>query len=320
MAMNIAKRYVPILKGIDLTSRRLPLIEVESGQPGPSIVISAAVHGNEVTGTAIVQSLIKRLRNYPLIKGKIAAFPILNPFGFEMNSRNLSYSEEDINRCFAAGNEGSMAERLASVILTSMLDFRPDYAFDLHTDSMNSIAYTLVDKPTRINDVSVFEKSMDMARALGFFWSVDTEESAGYPLENCLTGQLITRGVPAVTVELGGPMVVTENFRKMGLEALWNFLFFQGMVRPESKRQVKVNQPNAYMFRQRISTKSTGIIDYRVEAGKLVKKGQILGVVRNVFGETVEVLRCPVSGMLFSHEDQSVVFPGQDLFTLACDE
>ena len=75
--------------------------------------------------------------------------------------------------------------------------------------------------------------------------------------------------------------------------------------------------PNTfYMFRESVRTQSTGIVEYKVAPGQKITRGQILGKVRNVFGETIEVVRSPFNGLLFSHEDQSVTFPGQDLFTI----
>lgn len=318
--MTITKDYIPVFKGIDLSKRSLPILIADSKNPGPVIGITAAIHGDEVTGTAVIQSLFKLLVRFPLVKGKIFAFPILNPAGFETISRHLFYDGADLNRFFHGTSDGSAAERFASIILTSILDFKPNLVVDLHTDSANSIAYTLVDKPEVLTDMTAFQKSMTLAKKLGFAWAVDTDDSAGYPGQNCLTGQLIYRGIPAVTIELGGPLVISESNRKLGLESLWGLLLDQGLVSeaiPNAASKTISKSSTVFTFQERVRTQSTGIIEYRVKPGDMVKTKQVLGIIRNVFGETIEVIHSPVDGMLFSHEDQSVSFPGLALFTLA---
>lgn len=318
--MTISKEFVPLFKSIDLSVRRLPIFVIDSGEPGPVIGITAAIHGDEVTGTAVVQSLVKRLSASPLKKGKIFALPILNPTGFETVTRSLLYDGADLNRSFDGDNIGSPAERSASIILSTVLKFSPDFVIDLHTDSSNSIAYTLVDQPNDLSSKKVVESSIKLAQELGFPWAIDTEESASYPLEKCLTGQLVSRGIPAVTIELGGPLVVVEPFRQAGLEAIWQILYSRNLVATPPKKFDDKKQTSVLTFQSRIRTTSTGIIDYRVQPGQVIKAKQILGIVRDVFGETIETIYSPVSGILFSHEDQSVVFPGLSLFTLATEK
>ena len=312
--MTITRDFLPILKGIDLTTKRLPLLSATTNRPGPTIWLTAAIHGNEVTGTAVIQSLFKRLEQYPLEKGTLHAFPILNTSGFETISRHDTFDEEDLNRHFGGTDQGSTTERLASLILSHILATKPDYLIDLHTDSMNSIAYAIVDRPATLKTTTPVLKAIDLAQTLDLAWAIDTDATAGYPLEHCLTGQLVSRGIPAITLELGGPMVVMDEFRKTGLEAIWRFLATLKLV-PGSTSALPTQSPHqVYVFKEKIRTQSTGIIEYRVKPGDKITQGKLLGKIRNVFGETIEVIRSPSTGVLFSHEDQSVTFPGQALF------
>lgn len=314
--MEIYKRYIPIFKGIDLTTRKLPYLEADSQKAGPTVVLTAAIHGDEVTGTAVIQTIFSWLKKSPLSRGKIIALPILNPTGFEAISRSEMYAESDLNRSFGGDLNGATAERHAALILSLIKENRPDFVIDLHTDSMNSIAYTIVDHPKGVTKQSALTKAVALAKKLGFEWAVETDDTATYPLEKSLTGQLMKQGIPAVTIELGGPMVVMEEFREQGAAAIWSLLEILGII-VGKKQPLNYNIPEKmYIFHERIRTQSTGIIQYRVKPGKMVKKGQTIGKIRNVFGESIEIIKSPLNGMLFSHEDQSVTFPGQELFTL----
>jgi len=313
--MTIKKTGIPLFQGIDMTTRKLPMLVADSGKPGPVIWLTAAIHGDEVTGIAVVQSVFQRLEYYGLKQGIVYAFPVLNPLGFEMASRSEPFSEDDLNRNFGGDEDGTPSERQAFLIQKTILKTGPDLVIDLHTDSMNSVAYSIVDMFNEPDPGR--ETRTALARDLGFAWAYDTTESAGYEVKTSLAGYLAAQGVPAVTVELGGPMVVIEEFRKRGMDAVWNVLFNRQMVEQPPNDYDAIDQRESFVFFERVRTQSTGLIDYRVRPGDVIRKGKILGKIRNVFGETIETIRSPETCVVFSHEDQSVVFPGQDLFTLA---
>jgi uncharacterized protein len=318
--MIIRKDYIPLYKGIDLSHRRLPLMLADSGMKGPTVWVTAAIHGDEVTGTAVVLSLFDRFKNLPLLRGKVYAFPILNPSGFEAVSRHDVFEEEDLNRHFDMFSSRSLSKLHAGIILGSVMETKPSYVIDLHTDSLNSIAYILIDRPKILTNKKTLFDSIGLAKILGFPWAIDTDRQAGYPLEKCFTGRLITEGIPAVTIELGGPLYINDEFRSQGLTAVWNVLSSLSMVKGQEREFDNSEPKNAYYIEQRIRTESTGIISYRVKPGKHVREGEILGKVRNVFGETIEIIRASSKGVVFSHEDQSIAFPGQTMFTIAVEK
>ena len=71
---NIAKLYTS-------TSIEIPIIIERSIHPGPTVLITAAIHGDEINGVEIVRQLISRKINKPK-RGTIISIPILNVFGF----------------------------------------------------------------------------------------------------------------------------------------------------------------------------------------------------------------------------------------------
>lgn len=313
--MNITKDIIKLLPGIDLTTRQLPLMIADSQKPGPTVWVTGAIHGDEVTGTAIIQSIFHRLKREDLLCGKLYGVPILNPTGFETISRREALTDADLNRSFGGSAQSGTAGVMAGIILSSVLSTKPDYVLDLHTDSSHSISYTLVDVPQTIKNEETLKKSIMLAETLGFPWAFDTESSAGYPVEECFTGRLLTEGIPAVTVEIGWPYIIVDERRRQGVSALWGF--FQALKMVKGEKELAREIPSSVStFAERVTTKTTGIVSYEVKPGQHVTKGQLLGEVRNVFGDAIEQIFSPVDGILYSHEDQSVTFPGLVLFTL----
>ena len=322
--MKFRRDFIPLFRSIDGSTRRLPIMVVDSEKAGPVIFLCAAIHGDEVNGTAVIQSVFKKIeREQSLISGKIVALPILNPAGFEMVSRHEPYAEADLNRQFPGRADGDYPQRLAYTILSLIEEEKPEVVLDLHTDSINSIAYTIVDFPKSVKNSSIVKECMKLAYDLGFHWAVDSEEAAGYPIEKSLSGSLVTKGIKAVTIELGGPWVISEEFRKLGFGAVWRLLGKYDMVKvdPDQKMiEADIDTENILVFKDEVKIQSTGIVEFRVTPGQKIEAGQVLGKVRDVFGRTVETITSPRPGVVFSHDDQSAAFPGKSLFTIAYSE
>ena len=106
-------------------------IHVRRGiKPGPTMFVTAALHGDELNGTGAIRSLLSD-SYWNLDAGTVLLLPVLNVLGFERHSRYLP-DRRDLNRSFPGNSTGSMASRLARVIFDSIAS-RCDYGIDLHT-------------------------------------------------------------------------------------------------------------------------------------------------------------------------------------------
>lgn len=312
-----AQEFVNIFTGIDLNVKRLPLMSVTAGVPGPTVWLCAAIHGNEVTGTAVIHSLFRKIRRDGLLKGRIFAFPILNTFGFEFISRHEPYMDADLNRAFPGDKYGLIPERLANAISETILRTNPDYVIDLHTDSDNSIAYAMLDFFGDLQNETT-KKIINLANILKFPFALSTSETEGYDVSKSLSGYFVFRKITAITLELGGPLFVNRKFESIGLDAILNLFSKLEMIKPEFSEYeyFKLMENKLYKFTEKITTSSSGIMKFKVKPGEKISKGQILGSVRNAFGKKIEVITAKRDGFLFSHDDQAITFPGQGLFTM----
>lgn len=120
---NIAKLYTS-------TNISIPIIIERSLIPGPTVLITAAIHGDEINGVEIVRQLIARKINRPK-RGSIICIPILNVFGF-LNTNRVFPDGRDLNRAFPGTKRGSLASRVAYYFTTQVL-LHADYCLDFHT-------------------------------------------------------------------------------------------------------------------------------------------------------------------------------------------
>ncbi len=319
-------RFLRSLKGVDLSKRRIPLMIKKASEKGPILWLCAAIHGDEVNGIAVVHEVFDYLKKVGLRKGAVYAFPLMNLLGFEIISRYSPYDEEDLNRNFPGKPQGSTAERIAYTIFSEIIKTEPTLVIDLHTAFAKSVSYIIIDQPNPQKNSPAVEEAVKYADKFGLIWSYETPETS--PGMNTLTGSLIEKGIPAFTVELGGPNVIDKKFVREGVAGIKNLLKYLEIVDDETleyiespyKEVVKPIMP--LKFSSEVSTPETsGILEYKVEPGQIIEKNQILARVRNVFGKIEEIIHWRgEKGVVLALEDLSVAFPGLDLFTIAVSE
>lgn len=134
---------------------------IESGVPGPHVMVLALMHGNEVSGAIAVDKLLKKglkptRGKITLGFGNVAAYARFDPADADASR----YVDEDMNRVWSAarldGAEDSQELRRARE-LRPIID-TVDFMLDLH--SMHEVAPPLIVS-------GPLEKGMDFAAQLG---------------------------------------------------------------------------------------------------------------------------------------------------------
>ncbi|HPO12557.1 MAG TPA: M14 family metallopeptidase [Candidatus Hydrogenedentes bacterium] len=315
-SMKINYSFLSILTGSDLSRRRLPMMVARSINPGPVVWMTACVHGDEVGSIVIIQEIFKRIRKRRLLCGELHAFPLMNPIGFETSSRNITFSKEDLNRSFPGNKNGSLGERIANRIFSTILQTQPALVLDLHNDWMHSIPYAVVDKDPGTSYQEAYEKTREFGKKSGFLVISDVEE-----VHRALSFNLIKQNVPAVTLELGESYVVNEKNTEYGVKAIWNILTDLGMVEAMEAPFV-YPAPEEYRgkvlrYSDKPFSSTSGIIRFLTRAGDVVKKGQPIGRIYNAFGKHQETISALDNGIVLGYSDSSVVFPGTPVMAFA---
>ena len=311
----VSYSFVKILTGSDLSRRRLAKMRATGRQPGPVVWLTACAHGDEVGGVAVIQEVFKRLRKRPLLRGQLHAFPLLNPLGFEIASRHVAFSGEDLNRCFPGNPHGSLAQRIAHVIFTEIAATNPALVLDLHNDWRDSVPYALLDPPPGSRHREAHTQAKTLARRTGLLLVIEcTGTSDAEQSPKTLTGSLLRHDIPAVTLELGEAYVVNERNVDYGVRSIWSCLGALAMVQPEPE---PFQYPAPAKFQKRILpyygnliSSTSGIVRFLVRPGEVVRAGQPVARSYNAFGKLLETVSSPYDGIVLGHSDSSVAYPG----------
>ena len=282
---------------------------IESVQPGPVVWLTGCIHGDEVTGIVTIQEVFKIIRKQPLRNGSLYAFPLMNPIGFETASRNITLSKEDLNRSFPGDKNGSVAERIAEKIFSTIRETKPTLVLDLHNDWMKSIPYALVDPNPGGAHKSAYEYTKKVAEKSGFPVVLEMED-----VKRSLSYSLLEHDIPALTIELGESYIVNERNVEYGVKSIQGILAHLDMID-------KPAEPFTFETTQTITTKTlklsllpvssaSGIVRFLTPPGAVVKKGQTFAKIYNAFGKLQGTLLCQNDGIVLGHSDFSVAFPG----------
>jgi uncharacterized protein len=104
--------------------------EITGTRPGPTIGISAGLHGDEPDTVEFVRSFLERMRQVSFA-GTIVAVPCANPLAYESRTRNTPNDMMDLNRVFPGDPDGTLTPQLAAKIY-AVFAGRCDVFVDLH--------------------------------------------------------------------------------------------------------------------------------------------------------------------------------------------
>jgi hypothetical protein len=126
------KRHVELPLGALVTGTPISLtVQALHGRTdGPRVWLTAAIHGDEVAGVEIIRRVLAQLDARSLA-GTLLAIPVVNVHGFVTGDRYLP-DRRDLNRSFPGSPRGSMASRIASIMMREVIE-GADVGIDLHT-------------------------------------------------------------------------------------------------------------------------------------------------------------------------------------------
>src|SRR5437667_9260445 len=98
-----------LASGMDLV---LPLHEIVGDRPGPTLGISAGIHGEEAVGVEVVYRFMQSL-DPSAMRGRLLVLPVANPFSYAAISRHTPIDGGNLNRLFPRNRDGQLTEQLA---------------------------------------------------------------------------------------------------------------------------------------------------------------------------------------------------------------
>lgn len=294
--------HLPVSSLPDHTPVNLSIQVHHGRRAGPTLFVSAAVHGDEVIGVEIVRRLL-RAPQLKALRGTLLVVPVVNAFGFLNRSRYLP-DRRDLNRCFPGHPSGSLGARLAHIFLNEVV-LRCDAGIDLHSAAIHrtnlpQIRVSPDDAATR-----------DMARVFGAPVVLTS------PLrEGSLRAEAAERGTAVLLYEAGEGLRFDEMAVRAGLAGILRVMRANDMLPAKGIAQARV-APYMCESSNWLRAPEGGLLrTFRAE-GELVEAGDLLASVSDPFGATETDILAPASGILIGRAILPVVNEGDAVFHLA---
>jgi len=270
-----------------------PVLVVNGASSGPTLCLTAALHGDELNGIETVRRVLYNLDPNKL-RGAVVGVPIVNLQGFRRGSRYLS-DRRDLNRFFPGDPNGSSAARIAHSFFHEIIQ-HCSAVVDLHTGS-----FYRTNLPQLRGDLS-HSKVVKMTEGFGSTVVLHSKGAAG-----TLRRAAVAIGIPTVTLEAGAPMVLDEgavNHSVKGIQTLLNHL---DML---SKFSLWGDPEPVYYNSAWQRAPEGGIIFSKVALGEQVRIGDLLGTVTNPITNVRTEIRSSYNGRILGMAFNQVVQPG----------
>lgn len=286
------------------TPINVPIHIIHGKEKGPRLFVIAALHGDEINGVEIIRLLLRRTF-FKKLCGTLIAIPIANVHGFINLSRYLP-DRRDLNRSFPGTKRGSLAARLAHMIMSEIIQ-HCTHGIDIHTGGRN-----LENLPHIRTDVK-FPAALAMARAFNAPVTLDTKLLGG-----SLRKAAYALDIPVLVYEGGEALRFNRLSIRLGLRGILNVMTALKMI-PKSKLTLSSHfKTRVTCYSGWIRSPAAGIIYPTKPLGCIIKKNDVIGLITDPFVHKQEVLiLAPVDGVIIGRNKLPLVNEGDALFHVA---
>jgi len=285
------------------TTVDVPVIIHRSKKPGPTVLFTAGIHGDEVNGVEIVRQLIAKGINKPRI-GTIICMPVINIFGF-INLQREFPDGRDLNRSFPGSKSGSLAGRVAYHLMTEIIP-KVDYIVDFHTGGANRFNAAQI----RIQaGHSEYDKFATVFGAPFVLYSKNIKKT----FRNACN----SLGVPVILFEGGKSLHIDKTICKIGVEGSMRILNHLEMLDTSHEVPVLEQKPVFIEESRWIRAKYSGMFKPVFNVNAYIEKGQILGFITDPFGKLNHAIKSSNAGYLINVNEAPIVYQGDALYHIS---
>ncbi len=287
------------------TPTKMPLFVINGAHEGPTVLVTAAIHGAEYVGAAAAMQLAKTV-DPARLHGQLVVVPISSMTAYAKRAIYLAPPDnKNLNRCFPGKADGSFAEQLAFWITANLIS-QADFYLDLHGGDMSEalIPFSVV---SISGNAAVDAKSMKLAESFGIRYILTSE------VKGSTVSAAATLGVPAVLTEVGGQGLWSKADVQQMFDGLISSLAFTGSLEGKvSTAHTQVLEHSAWM-----RSDHDGMWYAECAVGDTVKKGQELGHVTDYLGNTVQTAIAPIDGIILFVVSTLAMNAGDPLLSVA---
>ena len=293
---SIAKLYTA-------TDIEIPVIIHRSKIPGPTVLMTAGIHGDEINGVEIVRQIIAKKINRPK-KGTIICIPILNIFGFLNASRDFP-DGRDLNRVFPGTKSGSLASRVAYHFTQEILP-KVDFCLDFHTGGASRF------NASQIRILPNDEKLAHLAKIFNAPFIILSSN-----IDKSFRSTCKKMDIPILLFEGGKSLSNNKYIVKNGVDGVMRILRELEMLGDNLK--VHKSDYNSIIIDKSkwIRAQRSGLLHVKIDCNKHVEKDEFLATITDPYGTMRHIVRAPNEGYIINVNHSPIVHQGDAIFHIS---
>ncbi|MEJ2060668.1 MAG: succinylglutamate desuccinylase/aspartoacylase family protein [Gammaproteobacteria bacterium] len=284
------------------TPLSMPVHVIRGKRDGPRLFVTAAIHGDELNGVEIIRRVLKH-KTLQRLRGMLVVIPMVNVYGVLHHSRYLP-DRRDLNRSFPGSERGSLAARLAHLFMEEIVA-HCTHGIDLHTAAIHRS--NLPQVRGNLDD----PETERLARAFSVPVVIDSRLRDG-----SLREAVHLKGIPMLVYEAGEALRFDELSIRAGVRGVIHVMQSLGML-PKSRRTRPPAEPFVAHASHWVRAPESGILRTLTPLGVRIKKGAVLGLVSDAFGERETEIKAPFGGIVIGRTNLPLIHEGEATFHIA---
>ena len=299
-----ARIDVPLPNLYTQTPVLMPVHAVHGRRAGPRLLVTAAIHGDEINGVEVIRRLLlhSALRQ---LRGTLIAVPVVNVYGYIRQSRYLP-DRRDLNRSFPGSDSGSLAARLAATLIQEVVA-DSTHGIDLHTGALHR-----ENLPQVRADLSACPAMPELARAFGTPVILDAELRPG-----SLRAAAADRAIPLLVFEAGEALRFDELAVRAGVRGILGVMRHLEMIRGPAGGGAFLHRPVVAHSTIWVRATQSGVLLSSTPLGAHVQEGARIATITDPFRPADEPVIAPVGGIVIGRTNLPLVTEGEAIYHIA---
>ena len=283
----------------------MPIKVFHGKKSGSTLLVFAALNGNEINGTEIINRLVN-LKRIKSLSGTLIAVPVVNVFGLANRSKFLP-GHVDLSINFPGSATGTHADRIANLFITELFD-KADCAISLETGQLNYSNLPEVSVNLEQDDCKVIAEKFGAPVICQYDKDPGTLAQYAYETKSKF-----------MTYMAGEASRFDNKAIKMGVKGIVNIMRHMEMITEKASLTQQSKPPNFFMEKSFwVRSPVSGISSSQIKLGDYVKKNSLLSTIRDPFGsEENYKLNSSRDGIIVGLNNIPLIKEGEALFKVA---
>lgn len=279
---------------------RMPVTIINGQESGPTVFLSAAIHGDELNGVEVVRE-VAQLWDPSDLDGTLVCLPVLNVPSFIAQQRYLPIYDRDLNRSFPGSDSSTGAKRMAHRIFENFIE-PCDIGLDFHTSTRGRTNMLHIRANTNDSEVT------RLANAFASNVIIASEGPTG-----TLRREATDIGTSTITIEMGEAHRFQRDLIDRAVQGVKSVLADFEVVKTDHVSwpgwRTVIDDEEKRWLRADVG----GLVEMHYGSGSLVPEGEIICTIADPFRAESESVVAPFTGLIVGVLENPLVYPGNPL-------